>query len=335
MQATKLTTDLDIQSKIIFGVTIGVMILCGIFGTYRFLVGEQEKALQLLITFLSSSIVAALIVKDHQSLARYFFIAQTFFLAISTHYKFGFEQVYWQFPTLVALSLVLRGYKEVIALGGTLVLITAVILASKGSTNQLVTLIGSQIALLLLCGIAVELMLNKITETEHEADTDSLTLLKNRKSMDKYLDMHADGNSVLMLIDIDFFKRINDVYGHVVGDRVLKRIARTIENSTRNKDFSFRYGGEEFAIILPNTRLLDARVIAERIRLNVSSLVITIDTNTAISCTVSIGIAPILQNTTQSCLRECDRHLYEAKASGRNCVRYSYADIFPEKALSN
>ena len=158
---------------------------------------------------------------------------------------------------------------------------------------------------------------------------DPLTRLGNRAALDNALrrelqlaERHHYELSVLM-IDVDHFKRINDEHGHGVGDDVLQAIARTIENVCRETDISFRYGGEEFVVLLRKTNDSGARIIAERLRKEISSITLGKNGNT-IKPTVSIGIS-----TRESAQKEhisdlfdrADKALYLAKQAGRNCVR--------------
>lgn len=126
----------------------------------------------------------------------------------------------------------------------------------------------------------------------------------------------------LLMMDIDNFKNINDTYGHLVGDRVLKEIAATIKNTIRNIDVPARYGGEEFTVILPETTSKDARIIAERLRKNIEAIKIGIDESTVIRPTVSIGIAefPSCSENEKDLIDCADKALYKAKNDGKNCI---------------
>lgn len=157
---------------------------------------------------------------------------------------------------------------------------------------------------------------------------DPLTELGNRAALDTALyhelqlaERHQLELSLLM-IDIDHFKRINDMYGHAQGDEVLKAVAGTIQSVCRNSDLSFRYGGEEFVVILRKTDATGARIIAERVRAQIEA--ITIGKNGyKIHPTVSIGIGTHAcgKNERPEDLFECaDRALYRAKTQGRNRI---------------
>ncbi|MEM9102876.1 MAG: GGDEF domain-containing protein [Pseudomonadota bacterium] len=158
------------------------------------------------------------------------------------------------------------------------------------------------------------------------ATTDDLTGLGNRHALKQNLERelniatrHHCHLSVLM-IDIDFFKKINDSYGHLVGDKVLKHIAESIRCITRGSDLAFRYGGEEFVILLCNTDVNGATLFAHRLRLTIEQLPCECQ-NKIISATVSIGVTEyLLGDSADQVLDKADEALYAAKDRGRNCV---------------
>lgn len=127
----------------------------------------------------------------------------------------------------------------------------------------------------------------------------------------------------VMMVDIDFFKKVNDTYGHQAGDEVLKVVARCIEDTLREgTDIAARYGGEEFAVILPQTDHKGAAMVAERLRILIEEQKVRTDPETVVEVTVSIGLAAFPRSGTEPReLVECaDQALYKAKDSGRNRV---------------
>ncbi|MCF8002305.1 MAG: GGDEF domain-containing protein [Halanaerobiales bacterium] len=125
----------------------------------------------------------------------------------------------------------------------------------------------------------------------------------------------------LMMIDIDHFKNVNDTYGHLIGDEVLKSLASILKESVRNVDTVGRLGGEEFGIILPKSSLDKAKPVGERLRKNIEDNIFKFE-EAKISITISIGITTYNQNTKNidNLIHKADLALYEAKNRGRNCV---------------
>jgi diguanylate cyclase (GGDEF)-like protein len=169
-------------------------------------------------------------------------------------------------------------------------------------------------------------LLNKIyTENlNYIAIYDKLTQVYNRALLDsilhksaKYSKRHKLPISIIML-DLDNFKGINDTYGHLEGDRVLKMVASIIKSSIRESDYIFRYGGEEFLILLPNTDINGAVVAGEKIRRNIENFDFGLDRKVTISC----GIKQ-MENFDNPYLdiEEADKYLYIAKKAGKNrCI---------------
>jgi len=128
-----------------------------------------------------------------------------------------------------------------------------------------------------------------------------------------------------LICDIDHFKNINDTYGHQAGDEILKSLTKVFNNEIRPNDLAGRYGGEEFAFILPYTPLQDAKSLAERIRLSVQNNIFSFG-DISIDVTISIGIAAIPENNAKNhaeLICFADEALYLAKQDGRNKVKVS------------
>lgn len=158
---------------------------------------------------------------------------------------------------------------------------------------------------------------------------DPLTGLGNRRHFCAVQERTIDGvarsgdPALLLMLDVDHFKRVNDTYGHQVGDQVLQAIARAIAKCVRPMDTVARYGGEEFAVVLPNCHTSFGATVAERIRAAVESLVISISPSLTIKVTASVGgaYAPEWVRSTASLWTErADLQLYRAKSEGRNRV---------------
>lgn len=160
------------------------------------------------------------------------------------------------------------------------------------------------------------------------ADTDPLTGLLNRRAFRvfgsdamNYFKRHKRDVGVLV-IDIDFFKRVNDTYGHGVGDDVIRTVGESVLAEARNIDKVARFGGEEFVVLLRETEKEGPEILAERIRQKIASALIEHPEHGAIHVTVSIGgaMAAMDDRDIEDVIERADRALYEAKAKGRNCV---------------
>jgi len=171
----------------------------------------------------------------------------------------------------------------------------------------------------------------------HEALMDPVTGLPNRRDFDAQFSQiiaRSTGPVALALLDLDHFKRVNDLFSHLVGDDVLRVCARLLRQSSRDRDLVARFGGEEFAIVLPGADLSVALVVCERIRTTIADYSWnTIEPGLAV--TASLGcVVGMPGMTTQELLTEADRQLYAAKAAGRNLVM-PRSDEIPGAARSD
>lgn len=166
--------------------------------------------------------------------------------------------------------------------------------------------------------------LGVLRQAEHNAHTDALTGLGNRHWMRSMFDrevtraQHADQTLCLMMIDVDNFKEFNDQYGHIAGDRVLAAVAAVLREYLRPTDLIARFGGDEFAVLLPGLTLKQARQAAERVRQRVATLS---PPSLSTAITVSIGIAHRnADDNVAQLLQRADEAMYSAKERGRNRV---------------
>ncbi len=157
---------------------------------------------------------------------------------------------------------------------------------------------------------------------------DGLTQIFNKRYFSESLEREIARSSryrremSLVMFDIDHFKKINDTFGHLAGDHVLKSLASTVKGKIRREDLFARYGGEEFAIIVPEIDGHNAYQFAEKIRRIVEATDFFFE-NTKIAVTISMGVATLDAQTTDtaSLVKRADEFLYEAKKAGRNCVK--------------
>jgi diguanylate cyclase (GGDEF)-like protein len=163
----------------------------------------------------------------------------------------------------------------------------------------------------------------------HElATTDSLTGLMNRRSMlaalerEQGLRQRLPHPVTLILVDIDHFKQLNDTHGHALGDWALQAVAEALRKALREIDFVARWGGEEFLIALPNTDLLEARLVAERLRSGVAALDLPMSTPTQpLRLTATLGVSEVQgDESADAAIARADAALYQGKRAGRNRV---------------
>jgi diguanylate cyclase (GGDEF)-like protein len=165
------------------------------------------------------------------------------------------------------------------------------------------------------------------SQLEQISRIDGLTELNNRRYWEEQFilefkrDKRNESPSSLIMLDIDHFKNVNDTYGHPAGDAVIKAVSGVIKKALRETDLAGRYGGEEFAIMLPDTPIANVEFAAQRIRKMVEKLVVLYD-EVEIKCTVSLGVAGFKQSfdTHKQWLDAADKALYQAKQGGRNQV---------------
>lgn len=180
----------------------------------------------------------------------------------------------------------------------------------------------------------IEQLRKEITKAREDALADALTGLANRRGFDialaGMLAAHDSGEAgpSLLLIDIDYFKRVNDNYGHLFGDRVIRAVAQILKDNVKGRDTAARFGGEEFIILLPDTPLEGARFLAEKIRATVENCRIRRADNkeTVANVTVSLGATCYRGGeSANDFVARADRALYASKNSGRNRVTVAAA----------
>ncbi|MCS6861857.1 MAG: GGDEF domain-containing protein [Abditibacteriales bacterium] len=196
---------------------------------------------------------------------------------------------------------------------------------------------------LFLLTVLVAFTLPRLKELEAQAILDSLTGLFNRRYVEMALEREIQrwrryrAPVTCLMIDVDYFKSINDRYGHPTGDWVLREVGKVLKDGVRTTDIVGRYGGEEFIVLLTNTDARQGRALAERLRAAVSAMRLpyppksspNIQSGGALKLTVSIGLCGLHYEreefTASEVIRRADDALYQAKRNGRNCV-VSYVD---------
>ncbi len=180
----------------------------------------------------------------------------------------------------------------------------------------------------------IELLRGEVEKAREDALADGLTSLLNRRGFDiaiaECIAEAGEQGKVLsvLMADIDHFKKVNDTYGHLFGDKVIRAVAKTLKDNIKGRDSAARYGGEEFVIILPDTPLEGARCVAERIRSTIeASRIRRTDTNTELAqITVSFGVTEYRDGeSSEEVVERADGALYLSKTGGRNRVTVASA----------
>ncbi|MCP4878477.1 MAG: GGDEF domain-containing protein [Gammaproteobacteria bacterium] len=182
----------------------------------------------------------------------------------------------------------------------------------------------------------VEKLRSQIDELSELVSTDALTGLFNFRHFKTILQAEMDRSkrsgipTSLVLVDVDHFKVVNDTYGHETGNLALKHLATILKGEVRTTDIVFRYGGEEFAMIFPETHLNLAVKVADRIREQIANSPLPIDDG-EIKLTASMGASVYMKTSVLDFIDfvdSVDKYLYEAKQSGRNCICHvDYSDL--------
>jgi diguanylate cyclase (GGDEF)-like protein len=230
--------------------------------------------------------------------------------------------VFWLFPSILANFFLLTPN---VALFCNFLAITAILpIASRLNTS---TEYFAMLSSLLICGCMAytfALLTHKQqTLLESFANQDPLTHLSNRRALDQEMQLSLEDfarNNIpatLIMLDLDFFKRVNDKYGHSVGDEVLVDLAHLLTKRVRKTDRAFRFGGEEFVVLTRNTALTEAQLIAEQLRQQIEANIKDPDG----PVTASFGCAQLhTGETAQEWFDDADKAVYRAKQAGRNCV---------------
>jgi len=174
----------------------------------------------------------------------------------------------------------------------------------------------------------VLLLQEELEQERKRASSDPLTGLANRAALydeleQQIAELSPGAKLSLLMLDIDHFKRINDIHGHLIGDRVLRYVAKALQQNTKGMDLAARYGGEEFAVLLPETGVQGAKAVAETIRhaVAIAKLVRADNKESLGQITVSVGVAQYVANEDSAeLINRADQALYSAKQAGRNRV---------------
>ena len=234
----------------------------------------------------------------------------------------GQSHFFWLYPSMIAFFYMLSARSAGIICFVAIILIS-ITLFPTSSTLEFLTINFS----LFLTAVFSYVVFDNYSKTNNQltllASSDPLTLSGNRRSLDIKLEKilvhqkRAYSNVSLLLLDVDNFKKINDNYGHAIGDKVLVELVALIQKHSRSLDDLYRYGGEEFILLPLNVNLAEAKRVAEKL----CALIAASTFADNIAVTVSIGVAKYrADETAEAWISRADAALYLAKDSGRNCV---------------
>ncbi|WP_127471347.1 GGDEF domain-containing protein [Thiomicrorhabdus aquaedulcis] len=176
--------------------------------------------------------------------------------------------------------------------------------------------------------IEIKQLKDELEQATSIAKTDELTNIPNRRGFNEIIQrlknkaLQEQATFALIILDIDHFKKVNDIFGHLIGDSVLRYIAKLLKEETKGRDSVARIGGEEFVVLLPNTHYGEALKVANNLRLKVNSKTLSVKNNsTPLSLSISAGVAMYqMDEDIESLIHRADLCLYKAKNSGRNKV---------------
>lgn len=328
------------KEKILLMLTGGTAVGLVPFVIVRFIQGDWQVGILDAMLVLGFAGLFLLVHTTHKTLLVSIILAilALFGNVISSHLK-GPGQIYWLYPTMVVTFYILPAR---LAISLNTLAMLAVIPAYVGQIdNVTATSIIITFALTNVFAYVFSSQMNKQQELLRRLSIkDSLTGVGNRRALIEELIAHKQSNirphkgtTCVILMDLDHFKRINDQYGHLTGDEILKQFTNILEQVTANRGRVFRYGGEEFVVVLTCDQVSECWQMAEKIRQH-TELACFIDD---IHMTVSLGIAEIDdKESLDDWLNRADKALYRAKRAGRNQTRFSNHESHePPAAMAN
>lgn len=307
------------------------------FTVYRFLIGDYTTALME-----SAVCVSVICLFAHVWITRKHIVAGVLICiiylstAIAIVHLKGPTTIYWAYPATIGCFCIVNRRLAIIFSTVTI----ATLITMLHNTLPLEQLLEIAVTLTLLCVFGYvfnDSIVRQRRRLASLAARDALTGTWNRRTLDETLIQTTSSNNrsplvaSLIILDLDHFKKINDTYGHNVGDKILIDIADIIKQSIRLSDRLFRYGGEEFVILADGASLENAAILAENIRKRVEASRL-IENETV---TISLGVAGLHEGFKPECwMKLADTALYEAKRTGRN--KFCLADVTQvEKTCSN
>lgn len=332
MQSRSRTNKRNTDEVIILCISGAISVCLLPFIVLRFL--QEEWAVAILnstaVIFTSATFFHVLATGQTELAKKSLSILSVVVMTITIYLK-GAEQIVWVYPALTIIFYLLSSYKAALISALFMIAVTSMIW-SEADAVYLLKFIVSALATLLFCFAFSAKMRSQADFLSNLASTDGLTGAGNRRALDEKLNAevarlsrYQDLSCSLIMFDIDFFKKINDKYGHSVGDDVLQGFAKLIRLRIRDTDYLYRLGGEEFVVVLENTKMFDAMALALELNADIADSEWPV---ADLSVTSSAGVAQYLSGeTAHQWLARADSALYKAKNSGRNCCLAEQVDI--------
>ena len=313
---------------LLYGTGITILFLVP-FSLYRLMIGDLMLATIDLVMALLMVVIFTLAWRSKKIKYLNIIAVISFMFGILgvMHLK-GLDMIFWAFPGMGATYFLLKSRTALLAniifIGGTTLLFF-----DKFTKAEVMSIYPS---LVLVCFFGFILSMRSERQNKKLlklVSEDTLTRVKNRRSFNEKIEeilanyKRSPKPSCMLLLDLDFFKKINDSYGHKQGDQVLIDFAKIVKSKIRETDFIYRFGGEEFVVIAKNSSLEDSGNLADSIRKFVQES----EKLAKFKVTVSIGVSEIMpMDDADSWFRRADLALYESKSSGRNIVRIAELD---------
>ncbi|MFZ6743236.1 GGDEF domain-containing protein [Undibacterium sp. JH2W] len=312
-----------------------LLLLCGLsipsilpFGIVRLFQGNLILATVDLLIVLGMLCIMVFVWRTRR--VRFAGIAVTVFYSLgmlAAVYVKGVSIVFWVYPTMIAAFFILRA-KEALMINSVSLLCLLAILHDAMPLLDLSSVVVTLILINLFSYIFSDRTSLQHFELNQQAEKDFLTGVGNRRAFDRQLQSlckqgEPQTDACLLILDLDHFKKINDQFGHTVGDQVLIQFCSLLRSRIRNADSFFRYGGEEFVVVAMGVDEFTAARFAEELRALVEKTELLRD----YPVTVSIGVArKLAEEQGQAWFQRADAMLYAAKLSGRNAVRVARED---------
>jgi len=303
---------------------VAIVVMAG-FSCYKFVIGELISAsFYLLLSLLFAFSLRQVLINNFTNTDKYIITTLCVGCFIFVVYsKSTLSTLFWLYPIITSLFFLFSA-RIAVTISAFLIIIAMSFGFAYLSYTQFFNLLFSMI-FILISGYVISARTESYNNQFMKlVDIDPLTSLKNRRSLQRELlneiCMHKNNihKSSLIILDLDYFKKVNDTYGHSMGDEVLIQFSELLKETVRETDGVYRYGGEEFIILAKNTRLVNAANLAEYLR-EITEKTLKVKDN---PITVSIGVAEVRKEDSDaaSWLDRADDALYKAKEKGRNVV---------------